>query len=132
MARRRLLLPNTPELRSLVHTLMDEYDCRDARAVSQRTGGNVSHQTIHEMLRGNTSVVQMRTLTELATAFRVDVNEFIRSTEGQSPPWRMPRRFDVVPIHLRLQIERLLSSLLTTTGVIPEEKKGRAPAEEQP
>ena len=111
MEDRRQSYQVTAALRQFIMQSMDENDL-NSREVAERSGGAISHSTVHALVKGSRLTVQYGSLQGLARALRIEVVALVQMTETYSP-WTMPPEFDKVPPELRRRVERALRYLLS-------------------
>jgi hypothetical protein len=115
------LYPMTPTLRARLAELVDDRGIKGYRALSHRTGGEVSYETIRRILTGQVSQVRHGTLLALADALGTPLEVLIGDSLGEHHdlPWRPPAEFDRLPASMRPGIERALLALFRETRILP-------------
>jgi hypothetical protein len=119
MARARLY-PVTEALRDRIAELVEESGIRGYRALSHRSGREVSYETVRNILTGQRTYVRQATLAALADTLSVSLDEFIALSlgAGDTMPWRPCSEFDELPIEMRHGIERALLALFRAAGIV--------------
>lgn len=115
------LYPMTPALRTRISELVDELGIKGYRALSDRTGGDISHETTRRILTGQVLHVRFDTLNTLADALEVEFEEFLAASLGvdATTPWRPRPEFDDLPMDMRPGIEKALLALFRETRILP-------------
>lgn len=115
------LYPMTSALRALISDLIDDRGIKGYRALSHRTGGEVSYETVRRILTGQVSQVRFGTLKALAEALQTPIGEFIESSVGDARgiPWQLSQEFDPMPLTMRPGIERALLALFRESRILP-------------
>jgi len=115
------LYPLTPALRTRIGELVDERGIKGYRALSDRTGGEVSHEAVRRILTGQVMRVRYDTLIALADALQTSLEELLDSSLGadRDMPWRPRPEFDELPVAMRPGIERALLALFRESRILP-------------
>ena len=115
------LYPMTPGLRMRISELVDEKGIRGYRALSDRTGGEISHETVRRILTGQVLHIRYDTLVALADALQEPIAEFIAMSLGvdRAGPWTLGTAFDDMPYDKRPGTERALLALLRGLDILP-------------
>jgi hypothetical protein len=87
------LYPVTSALRSRIAELFDESGIKGYRALSDRTGGDISHETARRILTGQVLHIRYDTLVALADALHAPIAELIGMSLGaeSAGPWTTRR-----------------------------------------
>ena len=111
----------TPTLRLRIRELVDERGIKGYRALSDRTGGEISHETVRRILAGKALSVRYATLIALADALQTTIEDFLDSSLGtdRGKPWRPRAEFDDLPDDLRPGLERGLLAFLREIRILP-------------
>ena len=115
----------TAALRDRIAELAEERGISGFRALSHRTGGDISYETTRRILIGRVSHIRQATLDALAFALEIPVDELVASSLGADAdaPWQLGEEFDRVPIEMRPGIERALLALLRAGGTLPPARR---------
>lgn len=115
------LYPMTLSLRMRIIELVDQRGIKGYRALSDRTGGDISHETVRRILTGQVTRVRHDTLAALADALQAPLDELLDSSLGpeRDIPWRPRAEFDELPVTMRPGIERALLALFRETRILP-------------
>lgn len=115
----RQMIAVTPALVQLVSDRMAALGIRTTRDLAWRSGGELSHETVYRLLGNRLSRVRAKTLTALAGALDIDIEQLLAAAGFKNPPWVLPPEFDVVPVAVRPDLERALRTLLEAGGHMP-------------
>jgi DNA-binding Xre family transcriptional regulator len=115
------LYPMTPALRTYLTELVDDRGIKGYRALSDRTGGEISHETVRRILTGQVLRIRYDTLVALADALHAPIAELIGMSLGADTagPWILGAAFDDMPHDKRPSTERALLALLRGLDILP-------------
>lgn len=115
------LYPMTSALRTHIAELVDESGIKGYRALSDRTGGDISHETARRILTGQVLHVRYDTLVALADALRAPIAALIGMSLGAegASPWTLGAAFDDMPQDKRPSTERAFLALLRGLDILP-------------
>ena len=114
----RRMIPITGPLRTLLQTRMNALGIGSYRALAQRTGGDVSHGSVHRIMAGQQTSVRPRTLAVLAHALGTAPADLLAAAGVERSPWTLPEAFDGVDVMVRPTVERALAQLLEAGGIL--------------
>lgn len=115
----------TSALRDRITELAEERGINGFRALSHRTGGDISHETARRILTGRATHIRQATLDALAFALEVSADELVASSLGADAdtPWQLREEFDQVAVDMRPDIERALLALFRAGRILPPARR---------
>ena len=112
------LVTVTSAMRALIRARMDALGVYAYRELAERTGGQISHMSIHRIMTAQQTRCRARTLHVLAEALGMTHEELLAASGTDAAPWLLPETFDRVPASLRPAIERALQRLMELGGLL--------------
>lgn len=120
-SRLRRQVINSPSFRSRVRDAMDGKGLKTFRALADASRGALKLSTVHAVLSGRTTFVQIDTVRGLAETLDVTVEELTKDPSNFRRTWVLPEQFDMVPEDVRIELEAALEGMLRAVGLITDE-----------